>query len=331
MKIHAFLSRLGHSNASILKTLAGACALAIAAWGGAQYQARVTAQAAGLDPSQQLALDQRLAQEATLINDSIAGLAGKVGELQARLIAMEAVRQRITDVAGLSYSLPELGQIPGGEGGLVMDDIPAEVQLGAVPGTAETLGRQIDALRDRVNAQEDALILIDAVMSNRAGVQASLPTLSPVDYPYLSSSFGWRRNPVSGRDSMHEGLDFVAPRGTPIRAASGGIVLRAGTVGGYGKMVEISHGNGLTTRYAHASSLAVRPGDIVRQGQEIARVGSTGRSTGPHLHFEVRMAGYPLDPELFLGVPQGQADIRVAHSPLAANLGLSDATPSELR
>ncbi|MER1968852.1 M23 family metallopeptidase [Castellaniella sp. GW247-6E4] len=328
---HTFLSRLGHSNAKALKVLAGGFALAAAAWGGAQWQAR-TASAASLDPGSLHALDQRLSRESTLIDDSIAGLAAKLGELQARLIAMDAVRQRVTDAAGLSHSAPELDQAAGdADAAPVMDDIPSDWLEGGAPGSAEVLGRRIDALRDRVSVQEDSYALIDAAMSSRAGLEASLPTLSPVDYPYLSSSFGWRRNPVSGRHGMHEGLDFVAPRGTPIQAASGGLVLRAGTVRGYGKMVEIDHGNGLSTRYAHASSLAVKPGDIVRQGQLIARVGNTGRSTGAHLHFEVRMAGYPLDPALFIGAPQGAPDLRLARSGALATEGASDATASELR
>lgn len=99
---------------------------------------------------------------------------------------------------------------------------------------------------------------------------------------------------------MHEGLDFAAPRGTPILAASGGVVTEARYVPGYGKMVEINHGNGVVTRYAHASSISVKLGELVTKGQQIARVGSTGRSTGNHLHYEVRVAGYPLDPTLFL-------------------------------
>ena len=332
MMIAAFLSRLRHSNAGVLKALLGLCALAAAAWGGAQWQARLAVQAAPLDPARQYALAQRLDRDATLIDDSIAGLAAKLGELQARLIAMDAVRQRVSDAAGLAYSAPELHTAPDVTDAMpVMDDIPPESSEDMAPGTAEALGRRIDALRGRVAAQEDAFSLIDAAMSSRAGLEASLPTLMPVDYPYLSSSFGWRRNPVSGRHSMHEGLDFVAPRGTPIRAASGGLVLRARSVRGYGKMVEIDHGNGLTTRYAHASSLAVRPGDLVRQGQLIARVGNTGRSTGPHLHFEVRMAGYPLDPTLFLGAPADRPDLRLAHSGAPADTGTSHATASQLR
>ena len=328
----AFLSRLGHSNARALKVLGGALALAAAAWGGACWQAGA-AQAASPDPVRLHALDQRLDRESTLIDDSIAGLATKLGELQARLIAMDAVRRRVTDAAGLSYSAPELGLAAGDSPGAaaVMDDIPSDASAGGALGTAEALGRRIDALRDRVAAQEDAYALIDAAMSSRAGLEASLPTLSPVDYPYLSSSFGWRRNPVSGRHAMHEGLDFIAPRGAPIHAASGGLVRKAGTVRGYGKMVEIDHGNGLSTRYAHASSLAVKPGDIVRQGQLIARVGNTGRSTGSHLHFEVRMGGYPLDPALFLEAPRGGPGLRMARSGPPGDAGALSATASELR
>jgi len=121
------------------------------------------------------------------------------------------------------------------------------------------------------------------------------------DYPYLSSSYGWRRHPLTGRYTMHEGLDFSAPPGTPILAAAGGVVIDAKYHSGYGNMIEIDHGDGLITRYAHASSLLARPGELVERGQPIARVGSSGRSTGSHLHFEVRLAGQPLDPRLFLG------------------------------
>lgn len=166
--------------------------------------------------------------------------------------------------------------------------------------TAEGLGRRLDALYQQLTAHEDGFALLDLMLTRRTGMDASLPSYSPVDYPYQSSSFGWRRNPVTGRHSMHEGLDFAAPRGAPIYAASSGVVTQARFRSGYGNLVEIAHGNGLSTRYAHASALKVEEGDLVEKGQQIALVGSTGRSTGPHLHFEVRMAGHPLDPTLFL-------------------------------
>ena len=314
-----------HSNVRLLRGVGMVCALMLAAWGGAQWQAWRTP---ALDAGQRDVIDARLRQDSASLQGSIAGLAGKLGELQGRVLAMESVRTRVAQAAGLDYMAPELASdsglaavapdaAPSSTAGLapalasdqvavagadvpVMDDIPAQTLPEPAMGSAELLGRQIDALGRRLESQEDAYALVEDALSRQAGFQASLPTLSPVDYPALSSSFGWRRNPVSGRHAMHEGLDFVAPRGTPIRAASGGLVTRAGTMHGYGRLVEIDHGNGLSTRYAHASSVLVKVGDIVRQGQLIARVGSTGRSTGAHLHFEVRMAGYPLDPTLFI-------------------------------
>src|SRR5690606_17134884 len=123
-----------------------------------------------------------------------------------------------------------------------------------------------------------------------------VPTIHPVDAGYSSSAIGWRRHPVTGRHTLHEGMDFAAPTGTPLLAASGGIVTEARYVPGYGKWVEINHGSGLVTRYAHASAIPVRLGDVVEKGQLVARVGNTGRTTGAHLHFEVRMAGQPVDP-----------------------------------
>ncbi|MHA3903830.1 M23 family metallopeptidase [Castellaniella sp. WN] len=331
-----------HSNARFLRGLGGACALVLAAWGGAQWQAWRTPV---LEPGQREAIDSRLRQDSAALQGSIAGLAGKLGELQGRVLAMESVRERVAQAAGLSYTAPELASradtasaarpagLPGAGDEVaagdtqVMDDIPALSLPAPAIGSAELLGRHIDALGRRLETQEDAYALVDAALSRQAGFQASLPTLSPVDYPALSSSFGWRRNPVSGRHTMHEGLDFVAPRGTPIRAASGGLVTRAGTWHGYGRMVEIDHGNGLRTRYAHASSVLVKAGDIVRQGQLIARVGSTGRSTGSHLHFEVRMADYPLDPTLFI---QEDARTRLAMG-TSGQVEPADAGASSLR
>lgn len=280
------------------------------------------AQEPALDIQRSLALDTRLDRESALIRDSVAGLAGKLGELQARLIAMDGVRQRVAAAAGLSYTDPEIAQAGDLAATGVMDDIPAQAP---VVDSAQALGRQLDDLRQRIAAQEDAYDMADLALSRRVGIQASLPTYSPVTYPYLSSSFGWRRNPVTGRHAMHDGLDFAAPRGAPIRAASGGIVERAATVSGYGKMVEIDHGNGLKTVYAHASSLNVKAGDLVHKGQLIAKVGSSGRSTGSHLHFEVRMAGHPLDPTLFLAP-------RLVNPPsLLAAAAPVDAGGSELR
>jgi murein DD-endopeptidase MepM/ murein hydrolase activator NlpD len=117
----------------------------------------------------------------------------------------------------------------------------------------------------------------------------------------VTSGFGPRSDPFTGLPALHRGVDVAAPAGTPVRAAAGGTVLSAGPRGGYGETVEVDHGDGTTALYAHASALLVRAGDRVEAGQEIAQVGSSGRSTGAHLHFEVRQGERPVDPERALG------------------------------
>ncbi len=131
----------------------------------------------------------------------------------------------------------------------------------------------------------------------RGGAPSSLPPVADIGY---SSNFGYRIDPFTGENGFHEGVDFPADAGTPVVAAASGKVVFAGEQYQYGKMVKTDHGNGLVTRYAHASRLNVRDGDLVLRGQRVATVGSTGRSTGPHLHFEVRLNGVPQNPARFL-------------------------------
>ena len=132
-----------------------------------------------------------------------------------------------------------------------------------------------------------------------------MPTVKPVDVEWNASSFGWRIDPITGQQALHEGIDFIADVGTPVFAAAGGVVVFAEFHSQYGNMVEIDHGNDFITRYAHASKLLVKVGEVVRRGRKIAEVGSTGRSTGPHLHFEVRYKGIAQNPARFL-----QASVR---------------------
>jgi murein DD-endopeptidase MepM/ murein hydrolase activator NlpD len=127
-----------------------------------------------------------------------------------------------------------------------------------------------------------------------------LPTRLPIVDSWYSSNFGYRIDPFTGQHAFHDGVDFPASAGTPIVAAASGKVVFADVHPEYGKLVEIDHGNGLVTRYAHASRVIVRPGDLVLAGQRIATVGSTGRSTGPHLHFEIRLKGVAQNPARFL-------------------------------
>ncbi len=207
-------------------------------------------------------------------------LAQELGHLQARITQLENISQDLALRLGVGNS--------------AMAWQPDQAGSGYDLSTAAAL------LRHRLARQENVLGHLAAAWRQQLALQQALPTSQPLRKPLRSSAFGWRHNPLGASYRMHNGLDFAAPLGTPIKAASGGLVLRAGWRGGYGKSIELFHGHGLASHYAHAARLLVRAGDIVRTGQTIALVGSSGHSTGPHLHFEVRLAGYVLDPGMFL-------------------------------
>lgn len=156
------------------------------------------------------------------------------------------------------------------------------------------------AFTTHMNALKIALDELDAT---RAQVK-KFPVANPAKGFSLSSRFGNRRDPIIGRTAFHAGLDFRTPTGTPIKASGDGVVIKAGRNGGYGKMVEIQHPSGLTTRYAHLSKILVKKGQAVATGTTLGAAGSTGRSTGPHLHYEVRQNGKPLDPAKFIAAGQ---------------------------
>jgi murein DD-endopeptidase MepM/ murein hydrolase activator NlpD len=234
-------------------------------------------------------------------------LATKVGELQATVARLDGLGQRVAKVAGLpSQDVTIVPELP--EATFVLDDLWVPASASNTPPLAQLEG-ELGWLQKSLLKQGDYLSMLDLAVTQRAATVARLPTAMPIEsYPYLSSSYGWRRNPFNGQMSMHEGLDFSAPHGTPIRAAAGGVVRTVTVHRGYGNMVEVDHGEGLMTRYAHAKTILVKEGEVVTRGQMIARVGSTGLSTGPHLHFEVRKDDKPLDPRAFLaGQPMAES------------------------
>jgi lysostaphin len=224
-----------------------------------------------------------------LTRRNLDALAVRLGEMQARLARLDALGERVAAMAGLK--LLDLGvlAVPGGRGG----PAPAD---GGRPLTLDELTRAIDRTADAFVQQDGALSLLESQLLYRDVSARLVPSARPLVDALVGSRFGHRIDPFSGRRVAHEGLDFAAPVGAPILAAAAGVVVVAGRHPGYGNQVDIDHGNGLVTRYGHASKVDVAEGEIVRQGQKIAEVGSTGRSTGPHLHFEVRIDGVPRDP-----------------------------------
>ena len=240
--------------------------------------------------------DQR--EEARKTQEVIQGhlnaMAVRLGELQAQLLQLDGLGERLAQMAGLKpKDLPpsEPGKAPGRGG-------PAPTLSRDL--SVDEFGSLLSELSHAVEERSDQLTVLEALLVSTSINKKFLPSLAPVDGGWLSSSFGWRIDPFSGQKSFHEGLDFPSESGTPIVAAASGKVIFADVHPQYGKMVEVDHGNGLVTRYAHASRLFVKEGDFILRGQKIAAVGSTGRATGPHLHFEVRLNGVPQNPGRFL-------------------------------
>jgi len=240
--------------------------------------------------------DEQQKQRAFLQN-SLDAMAIRVGQMQAQVQRLDALGARLTKLAGMKPGEFQFSEPPAVGGPLVA--FPEEKM------SENGLKQQMDRLGHVVNDRSDKLTALKTLLLQNQLSRRLLPSMPPVHTGYYSSNFGWRIDPFTGANAMHEGVDFVANAGTPIYASAGGVVDYAGLDGGYGNMVEIDHGNNLVTRYAHASKLLVKVGQVVRRGQEIAEVGSTGRSTGNHLHFEVRYKGVAQNPVRFLQKSSG--------------------------
>jgi len=236
------------------------------------------------------------------LKENLAVMAVKLGEMQAQLMRLDALGERVQGLAGVRPEEFNFKEKPG-RGGM---------EVSSVGGAGQELGmgelqKMLDALAVDVGHRSDYMNAVESTLMADKIKSRLLPTNPPVNVAYNSSSFGWRLDPFSGHNAFHEGLDFPASTGTPIVAAAAGVVIAAEYHYQFGNMLEIDHGNDLITRYAHASQLYVKVGDIVKRGQHVADIGTTGRSTGPHLHFEVRIRGVAQDPRKFLalGSPGG--------------------------
>jgi murein DD-endopeptidase MepM/ murein hydrolase activator NlpD len=238
---------------------------------------------------------------------SLDALSMQVGVLQANYQRLETLSQRVAGLAGFAASDLQIVAEPGGN---------VAPRVGGSPQTLARVEQQLRVLKADLVKKAEQFMLLDLVLTKHAAKVARQPTAMPIaPLAQLSSTYGWRRHPFHTEPSVHEGLDFAAPMGTPILAASGGVVRTAAYHGGFGNLIEIDHGDGLLTRYAHAKVLLVKKGDLVIRGQLIARVGSTGLSTGPHLHFEVRKHDKPLDPRAYLtGSPVRPVSAGVDHA-----------------
>ncbi|MEY4766869.1 MAG: hypothetical protein RI907_3542 [Pseudomonadota bacterium] len=254
---------------------------------------------------------QELAQRDRYMRENLDAMAQKVGDLQARLMRLEAVSERVASMAGMKPE--ELKQIQAEPKGAAGGPLLGLKEATASARTIKELDDVVSAMADQGDLDADTLTLIESRLFEKRMAALMVPSSQPVDGP-VGSGFGFRTDPFTHRAALHTGLDFPADPGTPIMAAAGGVVMSAGPHPQYGQLVEVDHGNGLLTRYAHTSKMLVKQGDIVKRGQKIAEVGNTGRSTGPHLHFEVLVEGVQQNPARFLAQnnPTGPAPTPVA-------------------
>jgi murein DD-endopeptidase MepM/ murein hydrolase activator NlpD len=225
------------------------------------------------------------------VQQNLNAMAVKLGEMQAQLTRLDALGERLSALSGIrDFRFTEAPGLGGAAPTLLP---PQNLSLADFSGKLTLLSRQVES-------RSDMLGVLEAQLFEQAVKKKLMPTMMPVVAPFNASGFGRRVDPFTGQWAMHEGIDFLADLGSPIVAAAGGVVIFSGLHPQYGYMVDIDHGNDLVTRYAHASKLLVREGDVVQRGRKIAEVGSTGRSTGPHLHFEVRFRGAAQNPGKFL-------------------------------
>jgi murein DD-endopeptidase MepM/ murein hydrolase activator NlpD len=310
MNVIIFSRRDGHPRQLSLPPLALVCVIvaALAILGGA-FGAGWSLSSHG-DGSEDVALGQTAhwSQVLTKQRDEIADLkhqmqlradaiAIQIGDMKAHVIRLDALGQRLTAMAGIKSTEFNFGQDPP-QGGPDTEIPGARPRVADISSRLQSLQGQIDLSGSQLSALENVLL------SRQLG-QEIHPEGRPVTTGYISSGFGERVDPFTGGTEFHEGIDFAAPQGTGIRAVAAGVVTWAGSRGAFGNMIQIDHGNGYATRYGHAFKVLVHVGETVQRGDVIGLVGTTGRSTGPHVHFEVLKGGHEVNPAKFVALRAG--------------------------
>lgn len=223
-------------------------------------------------------------------------LATTVAEMEARLVRLDAMGQRLTGLAGLDDGEFDFSRSPALGGPLNSESVTA-VTDGLPPAT---LSAEMSDLEARIADREQQLDLLQSLLANRQLRDETYLAGRPIGKGWMSSAYGRRKDPFTGQSSWHQGVDFAGKMGSNIVAVASGVVTWSGERHGYGQMVEIAHGGGYSTRYAHNKENLVKVGDLVTRGQTIAQMGSSGRSTGPHVHYEVYKHGRAVDPASYV-------------------------------
>lgn len=286
----ARLARQAADSAARSPAVAGVVLLAAGVAFGAGARTGVgfteTAQLRSQAESRQAQLDVTREQAQREVN----ALAARLGELQAEANRLNALGERLTRIGQLADGEFDFDQPVGIGGAGPVRDMPAGELRGG-------LGQ----LESQFQASGEQLSVLESLLFNRKLDQDAMPSRMPIAHSYITSGFGGRADPFGGGSAFHKGIDFHAATGDPVMSVADGVVSYAGVRSGYGNVIEVDHGNGYVTRYAHNSRLLVRVGDLVRSGQQVAKAGSTGRSTGAHVHFEVWVNGGVVNPRKFLG------------------------------
>jgi murein DD-endopeptidase MepM/ murein hydrolase activator NlpD len=247
-----------------------------------------------------LVVKDEIDQRDRFMRENLDAMARRLGEMQAKMTQLESLGERVSGLAGVNPA--EIKGTPGRGGVLVSGPSLSMEELQAT----------LTELEQQGSRRLDLMTVMESRLFDQRIRRSMVPTQPPVAGVAMGSAFGWRIDPFTGRSALHTGLDFSADPGTPIVSAAGGVVVTQEYHPAYGNMIEIDHGNDLVSRYAHASRIFVKKGDLVKRGQKVAEVGTTGRSTGAHLHFEVLVQGVQQDPQKFLDAGQNLSAPRVA-------------------
>lgn len=225
--------------------------------------------------------------------DQLKAMTARLVEMQARLVRLDALGEHLAESANLNTEEFDFKKKPPMGG-------PLTEELTVLSGDRPSVQLRLQELSAEIEQKEAQLSALDSLMSGQRVEPKSYLANLPVRSGYVTSRYGYRSDPFSGRATFHGGIDFAGPEGTHVFAVAPGIITFAGNKSGYGNLVEISHGDGMSTRYAHASRVAVKVGDLVAKDQLVAYMGSTGRSTGSHLHYEVLRNNVHVDPATYI-------------------------------
>ena len=259
---------------------------------GAAQQPRVAGQGGGEWQAVLAEQKQELSKARDEAQNQLNALAVRLGQMQAQMLRVEALGQRVKQIARLKKSEFDFDQLPA-QGG------PAD-PAGAEPLKTPDFLKALDDMALQIDDRARQLELLEQVVSRRELKHAVSPAGKPITRGWLSSYYGMRTDPFHGRREMHKGMDFAGQMDSDVVATAAGVVTWAGKRYGYGQLVEINHGNGYSTRYGHCHQILVKVGDKVEPGQKIALMGSSGRSTGPHVHYEVLKNGRQINPAKFV-------------------------------